>query len=279
MFRILRSLENPSFHIQTRYGLFDEIEGEPGGGGGGGTGDDGGEDPKTGEEGKRKPGEAGDDPPKDGKWIPKHRFDEVNTGFGKYKELGSPEDIRKGLARLKELEALPQNRTTDKEKAEIRKELMSVLPEFQEMSSFMKLQRTNYTKMGASLNDGFLKEVGLQNNEKTNRYMQELLSGIIAEDRELLERFWGMDRDVFKDAFEIARKTFWSGVKRPPVPGATTQAKKTTSQAPAKQKSDDNGDGKGKKKDGEPLDRMGERDLLDKAGEDAFAMLEATRSE
>lgn len=213
-------------------------------------------------------------PPK-GEWIPKHRFDEVNQGYTRYKEFGKPEDIAKNLARLKELEALPQNRTTDREKAEIRKELLNVFPELQVMTQMLEVQKQAYTERGAELNDDFLKELGLEVNEQNNRNLQELLSGIISSDQKLLRRFYAMDPKVFESAFAVAKKTFWPNVRKV-VPGAGTQAKKVIPKAPEKQATQDK---PGEKKPGGQLGRLEERDIMDKASEEAFALLESSRSE
>src|SRR3990167_2262570 len=107
--------------------------------------------------GERADSDKVEQPPKDGKWIPKHRFDEVNQGYTAYKEFGKPEDVRKALGRLKELEALPANRINDKEKSEIRKELLHVFPELQTLTSMMENQRQAYTEQGAVANNDFLK--------------------------------------------------------------------------------------------------------------------------
>lgn len=213
-------------------------------------------------------------PPK-GEWIPKHRFDEVNQGYTKYKEFGKPEDIARNLARLKELEALPQNRTTDKEKSEIRKELLNVFPELQVMTNMLEVQKQAYTERGAELNNDFLKEIGIEVNDSNNQYLQELLSGIIASDPKLLRRFYAMDPKVFESAFAVAKKTFWPNVRKV-VPGAGTQAKKLPPKAPEKQRLQE--EANGKKPEGQ-LGRLEERDMLDKASEEAFAMLENSRSE
>jgi hypothetical protein len=218
---------------------------------------------------------GGQGKPQKGEWIPKHRFDEVNQGYTKYKEFGKPEDIAKNLARLKELEALPQNRTTDKEKSEIRKELLNVFPELQVMSNMLEVQKQVYTARGAELNNDFLKELGIEVNEPNNQYLQELLSGIIAADQKLLRRFYAMDPKVFESAFAVAKKTFWPNVRKI-VPGAGVQAKKVLPKAPDKQKTQDEPNGK---KPGGQLGRLEERDELDKASEAAFAMLESSRSE
>jgi hypothetical protein len=227
-------------------------------------------------EGERASSDKGDQPPsKDGKWIPKHRFDEVNQGYTKYKGFGTPEQIKQRLDRLAELEALPQNRLNDKEKGEIRKELLHVFPELQSLLSQAEVSRQSYTERGAALNDTFLKEVGIEVNEATNRYLQELLSGIIAADEKLLRRFYSQDMKVFEEAFAVAKKTFWPNVKKF-TPGATVQAIKTAPSVPSKQKG---GEEKPEKKEGEPLSRLDERNVLDKASEEAFALLEANRSE
>jgi hypothetical protein len=223
----------------------------------------------------RTSGEADVKPPKDGNWIPKHRFDEVNQGYTKYKELGNPDEIKKSLNRLKELEALPQNRTTDKEKSEIRKELLSVFPELQTMTNMLELQREAYTERGAAVNNDFLKEIGIEANEANNKYLQELLSGVIAADPKLVRRFWAMDPNVFTEAFAIAKKTFWPNVRKV-VPGAQVQSKKIPPKAPSQQKS---GEGEQKKDPNAPLSRMDERAALDAASEEAFALLESSRSE
>mgnify|MGYP001578814459 CR=1 FL=1 len=225
------------------------------------------------EEGNRTPGDTGK-PPAEGKWIPKSRFDEVNQGFTKYKEFGSPEDIRKGLSRLKELEALPQNRTTDKEKAEIRKELLQVFPELSVMTNMLEIQKEAYTERGAEQNNEFLKELGIEVSESTNRYLQELISGVIAADKSLLRRFYAMDDKVFKAAFDIAKKTFWPNVRKM-VPGANLQGKKILAKAPSSQKPDE----ARKPETNGQLGRLEERDVLDKASEKAFEMLEQSRSE
>lgn len=224
--------------------------------------------------GDRDSGDTGGKPPKEGQWIPKHRFDEVNQGFTKYKEFGSPEDIRKGLNRLRELEALPQNKTTDKEKTEIRKELLQVFPELQVMTNMLEIQKESYTERGAEQNNEFLKELGIEVSESTNRYLQELISGVIAADKTLLRRFYAMDDKVFKSAFEIAKKTFWPN-SRKPVPGAKLQNTKILPKAPFTQKPTED------KKPGPngQLGRLEERDVLDAASEKAFEMLEQSRSE
>lgn len=226
------------------------------------------------DEGQRDAGDKGEQPPTDGKWIPKHRFDEVNTALGAFRKYGKPEDIERRLARLDQLEKLPANRVTDREADEIRKELLHVFPQLGTLITYMDAQRETYIERGASLNNDFLKELGLEVNDTNNQYLQELLSGVIASDKKLLRRFGGMDQGVFKDAFEIAKKTFWPGVKRP-VPGAGVQAKKEAPKTPIKQ-----GEGKGaEKKETGPTSRLEEREYLDSASEKAFELLEASRSE
>lgn len=225
--------------------------------------------------GERASGDTGEQPPKDGKWIPKHRFDEVNQGYAAYKEFGKPEDIKRQLGRLKELEALPANRINDKEKLEIRKELLHVFPELQGMLSMQEVQRQAYTERGATVNNDFLKEIGIEANEANNQYLQELLSGVIAADQKLLRRFYAMDTSVFADAFAVAKKTFWPNVRKV-VPGAQLQNKKVAPKAPATQKP---GEHEQKKDPNAALSRMDERSLMDEASEQAFALLESSRSE
>lgn len=254
-----------------------EGEGEGEGGQAGAAGDQhqAGEGEGSGE-GKREPGDTGGKPPTEGAWIPKHRFDEVNRSYQDYKSFGRPEDVKKRLDRLAELEQLPANRLNDKEKSEIRKELLNVFPELQVLSNTVQIQRQAYTERGAVKNNEFLKEIGLEATDATNNYMQELLSGIIAADPKLLRRFYSMDDTVFTEAFAVAKKTFWPNVKRV-VPGAGVESKKLPNRMPpGKQAAAGQGD---KSKKPEALDRLGERDLLDQASEQAFAMLEGSREE
>lgn len=225
--------------------------------------------------GERADSEKVEQSPKDGQYIPKHRFDEVNEGYKAYKEFGKPEDVRKQLVRLRDLEALPQNRLNDKEKSEIRKELLHVFPELQGMLSMQEVQRQAYTEHGATINKEFLKEIGIEANDANNRYLQELLSGVIAADQKLLRRFYAMDSSVFAEAFAVAKKTFWPNVRKA-VPGAQVQAKKAPPKAPGTQRSDEE---KQKKAEGAPLSRMDERSVMDEASEQAFALLESSRSE
>jgi hypothetical protein len=225
-------------------------------------------------DGDRADGDKVEQPPKDGKWIPKHRFDEVNQGYTAYKEFGKPEDVRKALGRLKELEALPANRINDKEKGEIRKELLHVFPELQMMTSMLENQRQAYTERGSTINNEFLKEIGIEVNAANNQYLQELLSGIIVQDPKLMRRFYAMDTEVFKDAFAVAKKTFWPNVRKV-VPGSIVQAKKLAPRTPTQQRPDE---AKGEKKS-DQMGRLEERAMLDDASEQAFALLESTRSE
>src|SRR5574337_821457 len=228
-----------------------------------------GERPPSG--GNAQPGETGR-PPVEGQWIPKHRFDEVNTQFGQYKQFGRPEDVKKRLDRLAELEQLPQNRLNQKEKSEIRKELLQVFPELQVMANTVQVQREAYTDRGATLNNDFLKELNIEANEANNNYLQELLSGIIAADPKLLRRFYSMDDRVFQDAFKIAKQTFWPGVRKP-VPGARTESIKLPGKAPGQQKVA----GQKPPVDKAPTTRMEEREALDDASERAFALLDQAR--
>ena len=121
------------------------------------------------------------------------------------------------------------------------------------------------------------KELGIEVNDANNRYLQELISGVIAADKALLRRFYAMDQKVFKAAFETAKKVFWPNVRKQ-VPGATLQNKKILPKAPFSQKLEDATKGEKKSSNGQ-LGRLEERDALDQASEAAFAMLEQSRSE
>jgi len=266
--------EDPSTRIKMGFGLFDDPnEGQQADGSSTGAGSDGsqaqaGEGDQAGA-GQRAASDKGriDD---QGHMIPKHRFDEVNTRYNAYKGFGSPEDVKAKLARLAELEQQPQNRYNDKQQKEIRQDLLRVMPELEGVLRNVEVASRTYTSYGVKQNDTFLKELGIEVNEKNNKYLQELIGGVITSDQALLDRFFAHDRDLFKDAFQQVKATFWPNLKRT-VPGLEAASRK----APAKPGASA-GNGTPAKPAGDkpkPTGPLADREIMDQASEEAFARI------
>jgi hypothetical protein len=199
--------------------------------------------------------------------IPKHRFDEVNNRFNAYKVFGSPEELKAKLARLEALERQPQNRYTQDQAKEIREDLLRVFPELQGVLETQQTQTKSFVSFGVKQNEKFLQELGVEVNENNNNYLQELLGGVIARTPELTTRFLARDQTVFADAFKAAKTAFWPNTKRA-VPGLD----KTQIKTPAKPGSTGKPAQKAQASEIKPGPLM-ERELLDKAGEEAFELL------
>lgn len=278
MNRILRSLfEDPTFHVTSRFGLFDgEGDGGEGGEGGAGSGGEGGGSQSEAEHAaaqqQQESGAAGQQRQaggfrRDGQWIPKHRFDEVNQKYAAYRNFGPPTEVQAKLARLAELEKMPQNRYNESQATEIREDLLRVFPELRSVVDSHKNQSTTFIAHGARQNDRFMKELTIEANEANNLYLQELLGGVISRTPELSQRFYARDPSVFDDAFKIAKGIFWPNARRT-VPGLQTVQKKTPAQAGA-----NNGKaGKTEEKEIQP-GPLYERQILDRASEEAFAKI------
>lgn len=241
-----------------------EGEGESEGEDEGGQGE--GENKAKGE-GERDAGDTGRrQPPGSDKFIPKHRFDEVNTSFQTYKKFGSPEDIQVKLARLEALEKQPQNRYTKERSAQIREDLLAVIPELKGVLESTKSATETFVSVGVRQNESFLKEIGIEVNDENNHYLQELIGGVIARKPEYINRFYGRDTTVFADAFKEVKAKFWPNVGRK-VPGLDRMAvKKPPVVLPGKKAAEP------KKITPGPL---ADRELLDDASERAFAMLDS----
>lgn len=205
---------------------------------------------------------------RDGQWIPKHRFDEVNQKYAAYRSFGPPTEIQSKLARLAELEKQPQNRYNETQATEIREDLLRVFPELRSVVDSHKNQSTTFVAHGSRQNDKFMKELNIEANEANNLYLQELLGGVISRTPELSQRFYARDPGVFEEAFKVAKGIFWSNPRRT-VPGLQVVQKKTPAQA---------GVNAGKKAAaaGEDEIKPGplfERQILDKASEEAFSRI------
>jgi hypothetical protein len=268
--------EDPSTYIKRSFGLFDDPnEGQQpdGSAAGAGSGGDGSQ-AQAGEGDQAGAGQraASDTRRTDdqGHMIPKHRFDEVNTRYNAYKGFGSPDDVKAKLARLAELEQQPQNRYNDKQQKEIRQDLLRVMPELEGVLRNAEVATRSYTSYGVRQNETFLKELGIEVNEKNNKYLQELIGGVITSDPALLDRFFAHDRDLFKEAFQQVKATFWPNLKRT-APGLEAANRKATPKPGANA-----GNGTPAKPAGNkpaPSGPLADREIMDQASEDAFARI------
>jgi hypothetical protein len=264
--------EDPSLFLKLKLRFFDEVEGEDEGGGEGeGTGEGG----ESGGEaaGQRAAGDKGDTKDGQSAMIPKHRFDEVNTGYQTYKRFGSPQDIQSKLDRLAKLEKMPQNRYTEDQHKEIREDLFRIVPELQGLLDSAGTSRKTFTSYGVTRNETYLKELGIEVNEENNRYLQELIGGVIASKPEYQQRFFSLDRAVYDDAWKETKGRFWPNLKRN-VPGLATAQNKSLPKQPMTKKP---GETKGKEEDlSGPLR---DRNILDEASERAFARISEQQEE
>lgn len=248
-----------------------EGEGEGGGEAEGKGGEGGGEGEQHVSEGEAEGRDAGDtgrqtSMPGD-KFIPKHRFDEVNTRFQQYKGLGSADEIKAKLARLEALEKQPSNRYTEERKKQIREDLLEVFPEIKNVLDTSKTQTETFVSTGVRQNETFLKEIGLEVNDENNHYLQELIGGVIARKPEYTSRFFARDTSVFGDAWKEVKSKFWPNAGRK-VPGLDKIGLKKPAVTPANA-----GKKPAEAKEIKPGPLM-ERELLDDASERAFAMLD-----
>jgi hypothetical protein len=203
--------------------------------------------------------------------IPKSRFDEVNAKLKAFKELGSPEEIRRALERLRWLEQNPGKRFTDQEAEQIERELLQV-PRFariasvaDRMEAFLQRQSKAYIAEGNRRTEKFLADLGREVNEKNLVALTNALSGIISSDESLMERFLGFDPTVFDDAFKVFKTGLIGDAKNPP--GASLQAKKQPAKPAKPAQAAQAAPVKEPKKD------LTEREILDEAGDAAYELL------
>jgi hypothetical protein len=254
------------------------------------VGEGDGSEAAVGEEGSENLGE-GSDGGEGGKKPPEHvpysRFQEVNARakeldatVKKFMALGTPEEIAARLERLKELGAASPY--TEKELKEIEDRLM-VIPTFRKIVEFVESQsKTSAESSKAFLGSmrqrtaTYMKELGLEfKDERQRERAQFMVEGIIAEairtDPELLKRWQLSDKSVIDDAIKASQSVLGllrrnmnakvQGNKASIKPGAPFQAPK-------------------KPAEGEPPKdpRDLEREILDKAAERGFAILQDRES-
>lgn len=260
---------DPSTSICNRYRLLDEIEGD----GGGGI-SEGEVIAQQIEQGQQQI----DNPPDQQRvaheqrrgrqdFIPKHRFDEVNRPFQAYKTLGTVDDIKSKLARLQELESKPETYYTEERKRQVREDLLRVFPELQTLSATHQANNATFVAKGVRDTDEFLKQIGVEVNPANNHAFQDLIGGVISRDPNLASRFAARDATVFQDAIKIVRG--FVGAKRN-VPGLDVSRGKAPARASAPAQT--NGKAKVEPKEIKP-GPLFEREVLDQAGEAAFARL------
>jgi len=182
---------------------------------------------------------------RDGKIIPKHRLDEVSKGSKAYETLGTPEEISKALARLKDLETKLSNASpadpakkpelTDEEK-EFQNYLDKLYPERNELKEQIKNlqeklkvhdqdrtkrlegEKTKWeerNKRAEQSVDKLAKEFGLPVDKEIHaRHVRGAVFEIINADPELSKRFYDEgDLGTIQEAFD-RHKEIYSGVQR-----------------------------------------------------------------
>lgn len=75
-----------------------------------------------------------------------------------------------------------------------------------------KIARENFLKYGEEYLKQSIKEMGL-NNEDALVAVKEMVAALILNDETLRQKFVNGDKDVFKDAFEMFKKTFSDAIK------------------------------------------------------------------
>lgn len=184
---------------------------------------------------------------KDGKLIPKHRFDEVLERTKAYETLGTPEDIQRRMTDLsKKIEDTPKGKEPEltAEEKETQAFISKLFPQLQTYSEMqkqledMKAQLANSQKtfrekeeletaqrqkqhqellsQGREKIKSFAKELGL--NENDPQILDELegdITGRLHRDEKLRVKFYeDGDVQVLDEVFKGYKSRFFSGVQR-----------------------------------------------------------------
>lgn len=225
-------------------------------------------------------GEAPPDEPPKGP-IPYERFSQVlgelkaaKAQIEKYSQLGDPEKVAQSLARLKELEG--RSPYTDNEIKAIEERLLHV-PLLRKMVEFIESQeRLQQESSSAFLQAmrqetaSYMKELGLEFKDEAQRkraqlQVEAILAETIKSDPSLLQRWRFNDKTVLRDAIRDAQGVL--GLLR-----RTTNAQIQKSKAPIKPVLSRPPAPKESESPKDPRDL--EREILDKAAEKGFAMLQ-----
>ena len=244
------------------------FEGDPSPAGDGGAGkpmpDGSGSSPASG----RKP---------DGDWIPRHRFNEVNTQFQTlkpqfeaYAKLGTVEQIAE---KLKRAEEFGKDRTfTPTETERVRRELFEAMPEFRVWQQERELRTQHATRTAIGKLDGWLGELGVtktKDNEadftKRASQLEHILTAVIAADPVMTSRAAVHDLTVFDEAWKEFKRTYGIGQTRRQQDAKLLQMKHP-SPKPAAASS---------KPEGKPEEEKTEREILEEANAKAMEMLGA----
>lgn len=234
-----------------------------------GTGAGGQNTPTEGEE--QPDGRVAGDTGGSGHMVPKQRLDAVLAQLREYKKYGDPAAIQKAVDRLAWMEANPGKKYSEKELQSIEAELLQVpglsraMSAAQRFEQFEAKQSKRFVDYGGRQTDKFLTELGRTPDDKNRAALSHAIAGVIQSDPDLLDRFYGLDTEVYADAFKAFRNQLLGNLplKRPAIPGADVQRTKVAAKAPA-------GKAPAKAAQTEPKT---DRELLDEAGDAAFEAL------
>lgn len=210
---------------------------------------------------------AADDKGESGQSVPYHRFKEVNdklkaldAAVKQYEKFGKPEDLARMKARMAEMEK--SSKYTPSEKEQIRKEMYEAFPEMAQFQNYLQQRTENYTSEGSRKAVSYMKEVGLEATKQNRIVIENSIAAAIEGNEDYLRRFLAHDPSVYDDAWKFVKSMMYGKRGNP---AAKVEALK---------RSPSGGGSKPAPKKGEGNDKpMSERDVLEEAHENAFAVL------
>ena len=217
--------------------------------------------------------------------VPYHRFSEVNgklksleAEMAEYKKYGDPKSLAEMKARYEEMSK--GKRFTNSELSQIRNDMFTAFPELKQYEEDRKTRFENFVSTGEQRADKWMKDLGYHNagdddaakahNTKIHRLLQGVVAEFIAADESLVRRFKVGDSAVYDEAFGEVKKLLGLGNLKRQLDAQVLKTKKAGAQ-PVNGGAIPKPTGDGKPKS--------DRDILDDAHEEAFAMLEAAGGE
>ena len=191
---------------------------------------------------------------KEGKIIPKHRFDEINLRMKGYESFGTPEELKGKLARLEEFLKKPDEplKTPEQkieelndEDKEVQKYLFTkVAPELRDLPEILKMVRDmqaerkvereelekqvkaeretermelqKHNTKALDLIKGMAKEAGLNVDDETNMaIISNTIADMVHMNKDMTQKYYGeKNLEILKEVFKDFQKRFFSGVQR-----------------------------------------------------------------
>ena len=181
---------------------------------------------------------------KEAKLIPKHRFDEVNQGYERYKSFGTPEELAAKLAEIQKKPGEPEKSTTEASATELTAEekeahalLLKLFPHLKDLPDTTKQMRdfmqqnetrvkeekerqdreqTAYVGKAVETIKALAKEAGLNvENKKSLDLICNGVTTLLHQNEELSRQFY-RDRnpEVLKEVFKDYHNLQFSGYQR-----------------------------------------------------------------